>query len=95
LTIRATLSALVALWLMAGTVGIARAQSYPDRPIKLVLPFPAGGATDTSARLVVQHMQARLGQTIIIENQGGHRSGDSEMGGGRPHHRREGRGVKL
>jgi tripartite-type tricarboxylate transporter receptor subunit TctC len=71
LTIRAILSALVALWLMAGTVGIAHAQSYPDRPIKLVVPFPAGGATDTSARLVAQHMQARLGQTIIIENQGG------------------------
>jgi tripartite-type tricarboxylate transporter receptor subunit TctC len=35
------------------------------------VPFPAGGATDTSSRLVAQQMQARLGQTVVIENQGG------------------------
>jgi tripartite-type tricarboxylate transporter receptor subunit TctC len=51
--------------------GAALAQSYPERPIKLVVPFPAGGATDTSSRLVAQRMQAGLGQTIVIENQGG------------------------
>src|SRR5262249_57412581 len=51
--------------------GAATAQAYPDRPIKLVVPFPAGGATDTSARLVAQRLQASLGQTIVIENQGG------------------------
>jgi tripartite-type tricarboxylate transporter receptor subunit TctC len=68
--IRIALSAVIAGWLCA-TAGIAHAQSYPDRPIKLVVPFPAGGATDTSSRLVAQRMQAGLGQTIIIENQGG------------------------
>jgi tripartite-type tricarboxylate transporter receptor subunit TctC len=47
------------------------AQSYPDRPIKLVVPFPAGGATDTTARLVAQRLQASLGQSVIVENQGG------------------------
>jgi tripartite-type tricarboxylate transporter receptor subunit TctC len=65
---RAVLSAAVALAL---AVGAAHAQGYPDRPIKLVVPFPAGGATDTSARLVAQRLQASLGQTIIVENQGG------------------------
>jgi tripartite-type tricarboxylate transporter receptor subunit TctC len=54
-----------------GAAGLAQAQSYPERPIKLVVPFPAGGATDTSARLVAQRLQIGLGQTIIVENQGG------------------------
>src|SRR5262245_10106138 len=66
--IRAVLSAAVALALAAGA---AHAQGYPDRSIKLVVPFPAGGATDTTARLVAQRLQASLGQTIVIENQGG------------------------
>src|SRR6266852_5402854 len=57
--------------MMFGTALLARAQSYPEKPIKLVVPFPAGGATDTSARLVAQAMSSRLGQSVIIENQGG------------------------
>ncbi len=69
--IRVVLAAVIAGWLSAGTSGIVHAQSYPDRTIKLVVPFPAGGATDTTARLVAQRMQLSLGQTVIIENQGG------------------------
>src|SRR5215475_3571364 len=68
---RAVLSAVAAIALAACAVGAAHAQAYPDRPIKLVVPFPAGGATDTSARLVAQRLQTSLGQTIVIENQGG------------------------
>lgn len=45
--------------------------AFPDHPIKLVVPFPAGGATDTAARLVARGMASVLKQTIIIENQGG------------------------
>ena len=67
--IRFVLSTILASWLSAGAV--ANAQGYPDRPIKLVVPFPAGGATDTTSRLVAQRMQQALGQTVIIENQGG------------------------
>jgi tripartite-type tricarboxylate transporter receptor subunit TctC len=47
------------------------AAAFPDRPIKLVVPFPAGGATDTAARLVARGMSVKLGQPILIENQGG------------------------
>jgi tripartite-type tricarboxylate transporter receptor subunit TctC len=68
---RAVLSAVAVIALAACAGGAAHAQAYPDRPIKLVVPFPAGGATDTSARLVAQRLQASLGQTIVIENQGG------------------------
>jgi tripartite-type tricarboxylate transporter receptor subunit TctC len=49
----------------------AHAQTYPTKPIRLVVPFPAGGPTDTSARLVGQALSARVGQTVVIENQGG------------------------
>jgi tripartite-type tricarboxylate transporter receptor subunit TctC len=47
------------------------AQSYPNRTIKLVVPFPAGGATDNAARLVAQRLQTALSQSVIIENQAG------------------------
>jgi tripartite-type tricarboxylate transporter receptor subunit TctC len=53
------------------TASIGVAQTYPVKPIKLVVPFPAGGATDTTARLVAQRLQLGLGQSVIIENQGG------------------------
>jgi tripartite-type tricarboxylate transporter receptor subunit TctC len=60
--------------LLASALGVAapaHAQNYPNRTIKLVVPFPAGGATDNAARLVAQRLQAGLGQSVIIENQGG------------------------
>jgi tripartite-type tricarboxylate transporter receptor subunit TctC len=68
---RIGLSALVALWLLPGTAGVALAQAYPQKPIKLVVPFPAGGATDTAARVVAQGLSSKLGHAVIIENQGG------------------------
>jgi tripartite-type tricarboxylate transporter receptor subunit TctC len=49
----------------------ALAQSYPDKPIKLVVPFPAGGTVDTVARLISQPLSAYLGQSIVIENRPG------------------------
>ena len=70
-SVRAILSAVAAIAITAGTAGHAFAQSYPDRTIKLVVPFPPGGATDTTARLVAQRLQLGLGQSVIIENQGG------------------------
>ena len=45
--------------------------AYPDRPIKLIVVFPAGGSSDSMARIVQNFVEARLGQTIIIENRAG------------------------
>jgi tripartite-type tricarboxylate transporter receptor subunit TctC len=50
---------------------IARAQSYPTRPVRLIAGFPAGGGTDVMARLMGQWLSERLGQPFIIENRPG------------------------
>jgi tripartite-type tricarboxylate transporter receptor subunit TctC len=47
---------------------IARGQSYPSRPITMIVPFAAGGLTDTIGRIVGERMRASLGQSVIIEN---------------------------
>ena len=49
----------------------AMAQPYPSRPITMIVPFPAGGPTDTLARILSDHMSAALGQTVVIENVSG------------------------
>jgi tripartite-type tricarboxylate transporter receptor subunit TctC len=53
---------------LPGVSRIARAQSYPSHPITLVVPFAAGGPTDTIARIMGQRMRQSLDQTVIIEN---------------------------
>jgi len=50
---------------------IARAQAYPSRPIRLVVPYPPGGGTDNLGRLVARALSDKLGQTVVIENRGG------------------------
>jgi tripartite-type tricarboxylate transporter receptor subunit TctC len=59
---------LVAALVMLAGVGLAAAQSYPTHPITMIVPFPAGGATDTLARFLAEKMRAVLGQSVIIEN---------------------------
>src|SRR5215469_11389044 len=49
----------------------ARAQTYPTRRITLIVPFPPGGSTDVTARVLVERMRPLLGQPLIIENIGG------------------------
>src|SRR5438477_6478014 len=60
----------VAIMLAAGVVP-ARAQDYPSRSITVIVPFPAGGASDVVARIVTNQMSKSLGQPFIIENVGG------------------------
>jgi tripartite-type tricarboxylate transporter receptor subunit TctC len=49
----------------------ASGQTYPSRPVTIVVPYPAGGPTDTLARILADHMRTSLGQTLIIENVSG------------------------
>src|SRR5262245_40669543 len=50
---------------------IAQAQSYPARPITVIVPFPAGGPADTVARILSERMRTTLGQPILVENVSG------------------------
>ena len=68
---RRYLLSLSALAFGMGGVGFARAQSYPDRAIKLVVPFPAGGPTDIMARIAGQSVTSALGQNVVVENRPG------------------------
>ena len=49
----------------------AHAQEYPSRPVKVVVPFPAGGASDVLARIVAEKLQAKWGQPFLVENRSG------------------------
>jgi tripartite-type tricarboxylate transporter receptor subunit TctC len=54
-----------------GSISLAAAQDYPTRPVTMIVPFPAGGATDTVARYLAEQMRGILGQSVIIENVAG------------------------
>ena len=56
------------LTLISGVIQGATAQTYPSRPITIVVPYPAGGPTDTLARILADHMKGTLGQTVIVDN---------------------------
>jgi tripartite-type tricarboxylate transporter receptor subunit TctC len=62
---------MLALALGPWTVGLAAAQPYPSRPIKMIVPFTAGGPVDVAARIVGQHLPRILGQSVVIENRAG------------------------
>ena len=57
--------------LFSPPAGAASAQTYPSKPITLIVPFPPGGATDAIARIIQDSMPQSLGQQIVIENIGG------------------------
>ncbi len=63
------------LFLAALALSSANAQTYPSRPIKLLVPFPAGSATDHIARLTGSELQSALGQPVIVENKAGAQGG--------------------
>ena len=67
-----TLALMLALALGASAAApLALAQSYPSRPVTLVVPFPPGGGTDTGGRVIAEQLSRRWGQTVIVENKGG------------------------
>jgi tripartite-type tricarboxylate transporter receptor subunit TctC len=63
--------ALAALVLSLGSVGAAMAQTYPDKPIRLVVPYPPGASTDAVGRIVGQKLAANIGQTVVVDNRAG------------------------
>jgi tripartite-type tricarboxylate transporter receptor subunit TctC len=69
--IRASLAAAFSVICTLQLTAPVHAQNYPNRPIKVVVPFPAGGPTDGMARVISDRLGQVLGQTIVIENRGG------------------------
>jgi tripartite-type tricarboxylate transporter receptor subunit TctC len=68
---RKLLTVMVAVLSALASIGAASAQDYPTHPVTMIVPFPAGGATDTLARYLAEQMRPILGQSVIIENIGG------------------------
>ena len=68
---RRALTAASALALAAALPGVALAQAYPNKPITMIVPFPAGGTTDILARIVGKALEGELGQPVVIDNKAG------------------------
>jgi len=68
-----TVSRALATALLAGGLGLgaAHAQSFPDHVIKVIVPFTPGSPVDAAARVITQHVQTRLGQSMVVENRPG------------------------
>ena len=76
----------LALAAAVALAGSAHAQSFPQRPINMIVPFAAGGPTDIIARIVAEHMSKTLGQQVVIENVAGAggTTGITRAAGGKP-----------
>jgi tripartite-type tricarboxylate transporter receptor subunit TctC len=72
-------AAVAALGLISIAPAPAQAQAWPNRPIKLICPFPAGGGTDVMARIVAQQLTTRLGQNVYVENRSGANGGAGSL----------------
>jgi len=70
MTMKKTLAAGVAA-LVTLLAGAAHAQPFPSKPVRLVMPYPAGGSTDIVGRLVAERLSAALGQNVVVDNRAG------------------------
>jgi tripartite-type tricarboxylate transporter receptor subunit TctC len=64
-------AALIGLSIVAGVPALAQAPAFPNKPIRIIVPYPAGGATDVAARLVAPRLQEELKQNVVVENRPG------------------------
>jgi tripartite-type tricarboxylate transporter receptor subunit TctC len=70
-TMKRLMTACLALAAIALTPMIANAQSYPDKPVRVIIPFAAGGTTDLMGRILAQKLSDSLGQRFVVENRAG------------------------
>jgi tripartite-type tricarboxylate transporter receptor subunit TctC len=77
---QAIILAIAAVAALVALAGVAPAQTWPSRPITVVVPYPPGGPTDVVARILAEHMRGTLGQTVVVENVSG---GSGNIGVGR------------
>jgi len=68
---RQILLALSAFAVFGAGIGPAAAQTWPERPVTMVIPFPPGGGTDLLGRIVANRLTEVLGQQVVVENVGG------------------------
>ena len=63
----------VAACALVALPGISLAADFPERSVRMVVPFPAGGGTDMTARILAKHLSEQWGQSVVVENRSGAR----------------------
>ncbi len=71
MTFSKRLSGLIVTFTLTAAQGLAVAQEYPSQVVRIIVPFPAGGSTDTYARIIANEMRAALAKSVIVENRAG------------------------
>jgi tripartite-type tricarboxylate transporter receptor subunit TctC len=66
--------AMIAVLMLGAIASSAWAQAYPSKPVKIIVGYPAGGASDLAARIISQRLSAQLGQAVVVENRPGNAS---------------------